>query len=247
MFRRSGSFVAFHVIGRAPDPRGEAFLEALAANRFRSIEDAASEEASIGWVTAGDPAGESFDLEDMDLDRALWLRIRIDKKKLPGVWMQIRKSQAERSAGRRLSAAERKELKEGLLDELLPRILPSVQLIDVLYEPKRQQVLLFGTSTALRDEFRKLWFRTFACDVEEADPGTLAAHTELDSEAQAYLQEVAPVLWNDEPEQYVAPRPVASQTPAPSHTHDETAPVAARSDDDHPAEDSAAASAEAAG
>ncbi|MBK8975201.1 MAG: recombination-associated protein RdgC [Planctomycetes bacterium] len=195
MFRRSGSFVAFHVEGRMPAPRSADFAGAMASQRFRSIEDAASEEASVGWVTPGDPTGDTFELEDLDLDRALWLRIRIDRKRLPAVWLRIRRGQAERSAGRKLSAAERRELKDALMDELLPRVLPAVQLVDVLYDPEQRLALLFGTATGLRDEFRKLWFRTFASDVVESDAGSLARRVGLDAAAERYLDEVSPVPW----------------------------------------------------
>lgn len=232
MFRRSGSFVAFFVDGRMPDPRSAAFTEALAGQRFRSIESAASEEVSIGWVTSGDPTGDSFELEDIDLDRGLWLQVRTDKKKLPAVWVRIRRAQAERSAGRKLSARERKELKEALMDELLPRILPSVGLTDVLFEPKSGLLLLFGTSTALKDEFQKLWFRTFACNLVECEPHSLAQRSGLDRDALGYLDEVAPVRWSDDPAQAApaAPRKlvVAEQARAPLD-HDDPSD----DDDDH--------------
>ena len=76
MFRKSGSVATFFVGSRLPS--GEELSQKLAQNRFRTIENAASEETSIGWVTFGDPTGDSFELEDMDLDAAVWLRIRID-------------------------------------------------------------------------------------------------------------------------------------------------------------------------
>ena len=135
MFRRSGSLVAFYVDGKMPAVQSEAFLEALANERFRTIEDAASEEQSIGWVSPGDPTGQTFELDEMDLDQGLWLRFRVDKKKLPAIWLSIHRSEAERSAGRKLSARERKDLKEDLMQRMLPRILPSVGLVDVLFAP----------------------------------------------------------------------------------------------------------------
>lgn len=195
MFRRSGSFTAFHVEGKVPDPRSPSFVEALASQRFRTIEHAASEEASTGWVSPGDPTGDTYALEDMDLDAGIWLRVRFDQKKLPSIWVTIHRTEAERSAGRKLSARERKDLKEDLASKLLPRILPSVRLVDVLYDKKRQLVLLFGTSNAVREEFVKLFFRTFATTLVPADAYELAARAGLDRDTRAYLDEVAPVRW----------------------------------------------------
>ncbi len=195
MFRRSGSFTAFHVEGKVPDPRTGAFAEALASQRFRTIEHAASEERSVGWASPGDPTGDTHALEDMDLDAGIWLRVRFDHKKLPAIWLTIHRTEAERSAGRKLSARERKDLKDDLSSRLLPRILPSVRLVDVLYDRKRELVLLFGTSNAVREEFVKLFFRTFATTLVPADAYQLAARAGLDRDTRAYLDEVAPVRW----------------------------------------------------
>ncbi len=195
MFRRSGSTVAYYVDGKLPNPHDDAFGAKLADQRFRSIETAASEETSIGWVTSGDPTGDTFELEDMDIDAGIWLRIRFDKKALPTVWLKIHRAVAERSAGRPLSARERKELKEDLSEKLLPRTLPTVQFVDVLYLPKQQRILLFGTSKRIREEFEKLFFKTFAVSVVAATPYTLAQHSGLGREALAYLDQVSPVPW----------------------------------------------------
>ena len=73
--RRSGSVACFFIEGKIPSPPGDAFTTALRAQRFRSIEDAASEEISAGWVSPQDPTGERFAIDEIDHDQALWLRI----------------------------------------------------------------------------------------------------------------------------------------------------------------------------
>jgi len=195
MFRRSGSVVTWFVDGQVPDPRSESFAEALQNHRFRTIENAASEESSVGWVSSGDPTGETFESEALDLDHAVWLRMRIDQKKLPATWVAIHRAEAERSAGRKLSARERRDLKQSLMDSLLPRVLPSVRLIDALYAPSSGLVMLFGTAKSVREEFHKLFFRTFAANLVEADAYGLATRVGLDRDALSYLDEVAPVKW----------------------------------------------------
>ena len=214
MFRKSGSVASFFLESRIPS--GEELTQALARHRFRTIENAASEETSIGWVTAGDPTGDSFELEDLDLDVGLWLRVRIDSKKLPTAWMRIHRAVAERSAGRKLSARERRDLKADLSEQLLPRVLPSVQFVDALYVPKSSRVLLFATSARLVEEFEKLFFRTFATPLERATPHTLAERGGgLDREALAYLEEVAPVRWPRDGATEPARRIADVEEPAP--------------------------------
>lgn len=213
MFRRSGGFTAYFVDGKIPAADSSDFAAALAAQRFRSIETASSEESSIGWVSPGDPTGDSFEVEDLVHDDAVWLRVRVDKKKLPAIWVSIHRTEAERSRGKPMSARERKELRQELEQRLLPRILPSVQLVDALWHPDRKLLLLFATSTAMREEFQKLFIRSFGVPLSEAEPRALAAQSGISREALRYLDEVSPVRWprqgEDEP---TARRPLAAAT-----------------------------------
>jgi DNA recombination-dependent growth factor C len=215
MFRRSGSFACFFVETAPPDPRSADFVAALAKNRFRTIEDAADEQTSVGWVTPGDPSGNTFELEDMDRDGSLWLRVRIDKKTAPAKWLQIHREVAEKSAGRRLGTKERRELREDLLSTLMPRVLPTIRMIDALYLPGDGVVLLFGTSNAVREAFLSLFYRTFGSSLAPADPHGLALSAGLDRPLAAALDQVTPIAWprstgGGEPRA----RPAAARDPA---------------------------------
>ena len=178
-----------------PDPLGTSFLQALSAHRFRTIENAASEQTSVGWVTQGDPSGNTFDREDMDRDRAVWLRLRIDKKKAPTRWLQIHRQSEEKAAGRKLDARERKEMREDLLAKLLPRVLPTINLVDVLYLPESRLLLLFATANGVREEFLSLFYRTFAVSLAAADPHRLALSLDLGGRRTDALHDLAPVRW----------------------------------------------------
>jgi hypothetical protein len=216
MFRRSGSTAVFCVAGSSPDPMAPDFCDKLAMHRFRGIERAADEDESLGWVSPADPTGERFTLEEIDLEGKIWLQIRLDRKRLPAIWFKIHRGEAERSRGRRLSAAERKELKQELMQRLLPGQLPSVQLVDVLYAPKQRKVFVFSTATRIRDAVVNLFHRTFGCSLEPASPGTWARALELDRSELEYLQRVAPVRW---------PRPDAEDLPTPRRASRADAPA----------------------
>lgn len=213
--RRGGSASLFFVDGDLPPLHGAGFTAGLSGQRFRSIETAASEEISIGWISAEDPSGESFEVEHLDLERAAWLQVRIDKKKLPARWVAIYRSAAERAAGRKLNGKERKALKEDLMEKLLPRVLPSVQIIDVLVDHKAKRVLLFSTSKAARDEFVSLFAKTFVgVQLKPASAFEWAVHAKISAEQRRYLEEAAPVKW-----------------PSESRSEPRHAPAAAGSDD----------------
>jgi hypothetical protein len=193
--RRSGGIVAWFWSGRLPSPDGEAFARALQNRRFRSIEDAASEEVSIGWVTPADPTGDSFDTADMASGPGTWLRMRLDKKALPKTWLQIHRDGAEKARGKRMSGKERRELRDELMSRLLPRVLPTVRLIDALLLPDRKAVLLFATGKGLCEAFSKLFFTTFSLPLVQADPYQMAHRAGLADEALAALERLQPVPW----------------------------------------------------
>ncbi|MCC7397567.1 MAG: recombination-associated protein RdgC [Planctomycetes bacterium] len=212
--RKSGGVVAFHWQGKLLDPQDQAFADALATRRFRTIEHAASEEISCGWVTAVDPTGNSFDLEDLDGGAGTWLRFRMDKKKLPTKWLQIHRDAAEKERGKRLSARERRELKDDLADKLLPRVLPTIQLIDALLFHDKQLVLLFATSTGAREAFTKLFFETFTVPLDRADPLQRGRLLGLGADAERALEQAEPVRWPDST-RADGTRPDGSRRPAP--------------------------------
>ena len=196
-FRRSGSVACFFVEGSLPDPLGPAFLGALEKHRFRSIENAASEETSIGWVTPEDPTGGSFAREDMDRDSAVWLRVRIDKKRAPSKWLQIYRQAEERAAGRKLSASERKDLREDLLARFLPRVLPAITFVDALFLPHDKMILLFGTAATVKEACTNLFYKTFGVPLAAADPHRLALSVGLDRRLRESLESAAPIRWPD--------------------------------------------------
>lgn len=169
--RRGGSVVAFTWNEDAAP--GEHLAE-LQTRRFRSIERAASEEVSFGWVTPGDPTGDSFDLEDIAAGGSFWLRFRVDAKKFPASKMQMEVANAERLRGQRLSARQRRELKDHLHEQLLPTMLPRTQFVDVLVLGSLNRALLFATSKAARETFAKLVHESFGFVVNRCTSGFVA-------------------------------------------------------------------------
>jgi hypothetical protein len=193
--RRSGGATAMFWQGRLPDPRDPQFAKALQKHRFRTIEDAASEETSVGWISAGDPTGGSFDDEDLEAGTATWLRFRLDKKQLPRKWLAIHRDAAAKSRGKKLSARERREIKDDLVGKLLPRVLPTVQMVDALLFTDRHTVLLLHTGKGMIEAFGRLFFQTFALPLERTDPLATGRRTGLDRALADRLERIEPVRW----------------------------------------------------
>ena len=193
--RKSGGVVPFYWQGKIVDPRDDSFAEALAPQRFRTIENAASEEVSVGWVTPADPTGDSFATEDLEGGVGTWLRFRVDKKSMPMRWLQIHRDAAEKARGKKLSAKERRELKDDLMDQLLPRVLPTVTLVDALLFHERKTVLLFATSKTAKEAFAKLFFESFSVPLELADPLQRGLRTDISPDQRHALERLEPIRW----------------------------------------------------
>jgi DNA recombination-dependent growth factor C len=193
-FRRSGSFVALTWAGNLTDPREPAFADALANRRFRTIEHAASEEVSFGWVTPIDPTGDRFAVDDLEAGAGTWLRMRLDKKSMPTAWLKMHLDAAELSKGKKLSARERRELKESLLDQMLPRVLPKTANIDALLFLDRRLLLLFATGKGARDAFTKLFAETFGAELSPLCPLGLGMRL-IDDSLHATLEKLEPTRW----------------------------------------------------
>ena len=189
VIRRGGSAVAFSWDQHAAP---SSLLGQLQTHRFRSIETAASEDVSIGWVTPGDPTGDSFVLEDMDAGGNWWLRFRVDAKKFPAARLQMEIANAERARGKRLSARERRELKDDLHERLLPGILPRTQFVDVLVHRDLHTALLLSTSKAAREAFGKLCKDAFGFEPRLLTSGAIATRTQGDQTVGKLMPTVFP-------------------------------------------------------
>lgn len=187
--RRGGSAVAF-TWSKDADP--STLFGQLAAHRFRSIERAASEETSAGWVTPADPTGDSFVLEDMAAGSHWWLRFRVDAKKFPASKLQMEVANAERARGKRLSARERRELKDDLHEKLLPGILPRTQFVDVLVHRDLHTALLLSTSKAAQEAFGKLCKQALGFEPKRLTSGAIATRTQGDQAVGKLMPTVFP-------------------------------------------------------
>lgn len=173
VLRRGGSAVAMTWDPKA-DPSDPSFGTALQSKRFLSIETAASEENSVGWVTPADPTGDAFAPDELVAGQCWWLRFRMDAKKLPASKMQMEIANAERARGKKLSARERRELKDDLHERLLPGILPRTTMVDVLVSPDRRTALVLSSSKAAREAFGELSNGSFLFYPKRLSAGELA-------------------------------------------------------------------------
>jgi len=125
---------------------------------------------TIGWVNIHNLCVYQFDPEDTCYTQYLCFSLRVDNKRLPAKLLKARvelDAQAwmrERGADRIPSQVKR-ELKEQLELQLLPRQLPSVTAHDVCWDLKAHKVWFFSASRKANESFRQRFGQTFNLDL----------------------------------------------------------------------------------
>jgi len=203
--RPTGSFRRYFV-----DPRGiaggatrlreevGALEKRLHAKRFRSIDQAGSEISSVGWCRADGVVPHKFDGEEAWLAKALVAALRIDRKKLPGGALRVRRMEAEaaerRSVGERIAPARRREIAEKIESDLTARMVPSTAIHQMIWRPDRGELLLNTTADPANVAFRALFRETFELALEPLVTATLAARLA----GEKRIAELTPALFLEE-------------------------------------------------
>lgn len=123
------------------------------------------EGSSAGWVANDHP--ELFpgvdDLEstlfrDGEANSALYRwRMRIDSRKVPAYLISMRMEAAERARGKKLSKAEKREIREAVAKEVLPKLPATSRFYDVIAcEGRTPLIVLCSCSASVRESFQNL-------------------------------------------------------------------------------------------
>jgi recombination associated protein RdgC len=158
-----------------PPPR-ERWLEALAEKAFREPPSAAKAGENHGWVSLHNLCITEFEHEDCFYNQYLCFSLRMDRKAIPAkllralLDLRMRDWMAEMNR-EKVPAAVKRELKEQLELELLPRQLPSVAAHDVAWDTARGVVWFFNSGNKANEVFRILFGQTF--DLETRPIGAL--------------------------------------------------------------------------
>lgn len=172
--RPSGSFRRYLIASPTPTIDDADLYDRLRDHRFKSIDEQATAEPSIGWVAAGSFASSDFRPENVFLGKTLLLRIRVDRKRLPSNAVKARLSEVLADAGGRMARSERAKIKQEIEDELLRRVVPATMLLDVYWRPQENEALLSSTAASAHDLFCNLFRETFLSTPVQATPTPLA-------------------------------------------------------------------------
>jgi len=194
LLRPSGSFQRYFLDGAAPRPEEDAFFERLRDNRFKTIENAADEIDSIGWVTAHHPFDTEFIAEKIYFPPYVLIALRRDRKRVPRnlVKAYLAAEIAANPEEGPPSRARRRELEQAIQSRLTERQLPTLQTHTVLWNTKRHLLLFFSTSVAANDALNSLFRLTFGVGLIPALPFLLADRLNVSRALRQRLSEISP-------------------------------------------------------
>ena len=136
------------------------------------LENGLKKEVIARWVipsgtlaSTEDRQGDYWDLSDCEIDGDYLLRLRIEKRKVPGELLNLmaKKEIARLSEekGTRLPRPVQKEIKDQLKTELIGQSLPQVSYIDVVWKWEEREVWLLSTAKNTMAQFEDLFQKTF--------------------------------------------------------------------------------------
>ena len=165
--------------GGTPDVSARTLVELLGKHAFRgSLDDPRKEERS-GWVTQESLLDTSFVLERTYVAPYLLFALRTDRKAIPPALLRALVDQEvqqflQDTGLERLPAGMKTELKERIEEKYLPRILPTVAVVEVCWNLQTDTVLVMASSDKAIDRVAKQFSATFSRALREVTAPRLA-------------------------------------------------------------------------
>lgn len=194
------TFKTFYVEGEPPNDFQEIYLRKLQDKFFEPLSPVGDDERTTGWVPAQDPIATEFRREQLFFNQYIVFAMRIDKWALPSAWVkamtrqaiserlpELEAEEAKRQSDEgklrpkaKLSKREKDKIKLEVMTEIKHKVLPSMKVIDVVWNISEGTVRFWSTSAAICDEFAELFESTFGLTLNADSPFLMARHLGFD-------------------------------------------------------------------
>ncbi len=176
MSLQNGSFslTRYQVLGRTKRLAVAELNQKLHSYQARPVSlQKAARELDYGWVLPDNPELEdvmerlqSWDISDCLYEEGILLRLRIERRSVPGQLLQeiVKQRWAEREAPQESEEPQRvlkKQVFDEVKDELLRLSLPSISYVDAYWKDQDDRIYLFSQSKMAREAFEDLFGKTF--------------------------------------------------------------------------------------
>jgi len=165
------TFTRLFVQGKPPKDLRKRYLEAVRLRKFTPLTPEGEESEAVGWCVIERPFDLDFQLDRLFYDRFVQLGFRVDKWKIPGVLLRSQVADEEqrmlsRGRDKKLTRAEKDDIKLRVIGRLRKKILPTSRAFDVLWDLDAGTVLLFTHSARATEEFMALFETTFGLELQ---------------------------------------------------------------------------------
>lgn len=163
------SITRYQVLGLV-QPSLASLNQGIAPFKAKMIELSAGTKAEQAFWTLPDLPelerdGNFWDMSDCQVDGGYVLRLRIEKRSVPGELLKLllkeRLQHLGDTLGRHPSRVESRLAKEQLKDELLAKSLPTLRFVDLFWSTETNQVTLFSTSKSACMFFEQMFRQSF--------------------------------------------------------------------------------------
>jgi DNA recombination-dependent growth factor C len=200
LLSNSVSITQYRVGGKIKDPVMKTVRDALIKNTIDEIDNETSEQI-IGWTTFENPFTPNFDRADILINTTFVFSLRIDKKSIPGkvvnkhlnLEMAKRLSESNRDF---LSRAEKKELKEQVINNLSARIPATPNIFDLTWDYEAGRLWFYTNLKSANEALETLFSQSFKLSLIRLFPYTAAEHNaNLTGPEKDHLSQLKPTLF----------------------------------------------------
>ena len=196
-FEGSISFKTFFVDGEPSEGFQDEFLARMTQTAFVELSPDTEDERAIGWVCIDSPLDTNFTRKSTIFNQYLALSLRVDKWSMPSTLLKAHIKEATRELLVKknvpaLSRRDKEELKAVITSKLKRRIVPSMKVVDMVWNIHTKVVRFWTHSTALCEEFQELFEDTFGMTLTPDSPYVAAKMEGLDEDDLQKMAEVEP-------------------------------------------------------
>lgn len=187
----------FYVRGEVPDNIRQAFEERISLRAFRPLQPEEEAEERFGWCGLGQPSDLSPSTLSVFRDGYVTLGLRMDQYRFPSAVVQAKLQEAtaeklKREGSEKLTRPETAELKERVLLDLRRQFLPTMRMVDMVWNLDRQEVQFWSQSAGPCDKLTALFELTFGLELVGNSPYIAAREVITDKTRLARLDQVQP-------------------------------------------------------
>jgi DNA recombination-dependent growth factor C len=193
---RSVSMVRYRIRGEIQGSFWEAVDEGIRRYAFREVEGP-GDQVGMGWTSIDDFTDNEFQGASYVRGSYVALSLRVDTARVPPRILEIHYKQEavkmlEQTGQQRLSSGQRRELKEQLKESLKRKMLPAIQVFDLVWDTARAVVYFGSLGVKARERVEELFKKSFGLTLIPLIPYLRAEEILADASERGVLEKLTP-------------------------------------------------------